>query len=119
MYKGVARDLTNAIDTINKSEPYNIKHMCTRAVSNALEGIRDVHRASGVADPRAMYNMLKKDGWVDVLDEKDKYGHWIYKGICNVCGYEKYSHYGSFSGAKSMATVCTHIGINGKYIKQD
>lgn len=69
MYKGVARDLTNAIDTINKSEPYNIKHMCTRAVSNALEGIRDVHRASGVADPRAMYNMLKKDGWVDVLDE--------------------------------------------------
>lgn len=69
MYKGVVRDLTNAIDTINKSEPYNIEHMCTRAVSNALEGIRDVHRASGVADPRAMYNMLKKDGWVDVLDE--------------------------------------------------
>lgn len=55
---------------------------------------------------------------VDVFDEKDKYGHWIYKGICNVCGREKCSHYGSFSGPKSMATVCTHIGINGKYIEQ-
>ena len=48
---------------------------------------------------------------VDVLDEKDKYGHWIYKGICNVCGREKCSHYGDFSGPKSMTTVCTHIGI--------
>lgn len=69
MYKGVARDLTNAIKIINESEPTNIKHMCTRAVSNALEGIRDVHRASGVENPRAMYNLLKKDGWTDVLDE--------------------------------------------------
>lgn len=54
---------------------------------------------------------------VDVLDEKDKYGHWIYKGICNVCGREKCSHYGDFSGPKSMTTVCTHIGINGWYIE--
>mgnify|MGYP006908797846 CR=1 FL=1 len=69
MYKGVARDLTNAIKIINESEPTNIKHMCTRAVSNALEGIRNVHQASGVADPRAMYNLLKKDGWTDVLDD--------------------------------------------------
>lgn len=55
---------------------------------------------------------------VDVLDEKDKYNHWIYKGICSKCGHEKFSHYGSFSGPKSMTTVCTHIGINGKYIEQ-
>ena len=69
MYKGIARDLTNAIKIINESEPTNIKHMCTRAVSNALEGIQDVHRASGVENPKAMYNLLKKDGWTDVLDE--------------------------------------------------
>lgn len=54
---------------------------------------------------------------VDVLDEKDKYGHWIYKGICNVCGHEKYSHYGSFSGPKSKAIVCTHIKANGKHVE--
>lgn len=46
---------------------------------------------------------------VDVLDEKDKYGHWIYKGVCNVCGREKFSHYGGFSGPKSIVTVCTHV----------
>lgn len=54
---------------------------------------------------------------VDILDEKDKYGHWIYKGICNVCGHEKYSHYGSFSGPKSKAIVCTHIKANGKHVE--
>lgn len=54
---------------------------------------------------------------VDVLDEKDKYGHWIYKGVCVECGYEKFSHYGNFSGQKSMATKCTHIGFDGQYIK--
>lgn len=53
---------------------------------------------------------------VDVLDKKDKYGHWIYKGICTLCGHEKFSHYGDFSGQRSIATVCNHVGANGEYI---
>jgi hypothetical protein len=52
---------------------------------------------------------------VDVFDEKDKYGHWIYKCICNECGFEKDSHYGSFTGT-CKATVCTHLRANGEYI---
>lgn len=55
---------------------------------------------------------------VDVLDEKDKYGHYIYKGICNECGRVKFSHYGDFSGSKSMATTCNHLDANGNYITQ-
>ena len=34
----------------------------------------------------------------DVLPEKDKYGHWIYKCICQECGYVKNTHYGNLSG---------------------
>lgn len=55
---------------------------------------------------------------VDVLKEKDKYGHYIYKGVCNECGYEKCSHYGEFSGAKSATTVCKHKDARGEYIKR-
>lgn len=53
----------------------------------------------------------------DVLEEKDKYGHYIYEGTCNVCGYTKYSHYGDFSGASSITTVCRHIQLGGEYIQ--
>lgn len=53
---------------------------------------------------------------VDVLEEKDKYGHYVYKGVCNECGYEKFSHYGDFSGTKSMTTICRHIRKNGSKI---
>ena len=52
----------------------------------------------------------------DVLDEKDKYGHYIYQGTCNKCGYVKYSHYGAFSGNKSVITICNHVDITGRYI---
>lgn len=52
-----------------------------------------------------------------MLEEKDKYGHWIYKGICNECGYIKYSHYGDFSGKKSRATVCKHVELGGRYLR--
>ena len=52
---------------------------------------------------------------VDMLDEKDKYGHWIYKGVCNECGFEKFSAYGGFT-AKSTTTVCSHLRSNGEYI---
>ena len=52
---------------------------------------------------------------VDMFDEKDKYGHWIYKCICNECGFEKDSHYGAISG-KYKATTCRHLRANGEYI---
>jgi hypothetical protein len=52
---------------------------------------------------------------VDVLDEKDKYGHWVYKCICNECGFEKHSHYGPISGAHKAMT-CKHMRVNGEYI---
>lgn len=52
---------------------------------------------------------------VDMLDEKDKYGHWIYKSVCTECGYENFSHYGQISGEKSITTNCCHIRANGSY----
>lgn len=54
---------------------------------------------------------------VDMLPNKDKYGHYIYKGICNECGYERFSHYGGFSGEKSITRICNHLYINGNFIK--
>lgn len=53
---------------------------------------------------------------VDMLDEKDKYGHWIYKCTCNECGFVKFSHYGSISGTKSKTTICSHLRANGEKI---
>lgn len=52
---------------------------------------------------------------VDMFDEKDKYGHWIYKCICNECGFEKDCHYGSVTGT-GTATICRHLRANGEYI---
>ena len=52
---------------------------------------------------------------IDMLEEKDKYGHWIYKCICNKCGFIKYSHYGAISG-KYKAIKCKHLRVNGEYM---
>lgn len=51
----------------------------------------------------------------DITGEKDKYGHWIYKCICNQCGFEKYSHYGAIVGKREV-NVCKHLRVNGEYI---
>ena len=56
---------------------------------------------------------------VDMTGEKDKYGHWIYKCICNECGFEKFSHYGAISGANSITTTCKHLRANGMPIIYD
>ena len=53
---------------------------------------------------------------IDVLNDKDKYGHWIYKCQCVECGFIKYSHYGAISGEKSKATECHHLRADGSYI---
>lgn len=49
----------------------------------------------------------------DVLPEKDKYGHWIYKAVCIECGFEKFSHYGKIK--KPIITTCSHIDQNNQY----
>ena len=54
---------------------------------------------------------------VDVLEEKDRHGHYIYKGICNECGFVKFSHYGGFSGSTSVTNICNHIDVDGTYMK--
>ena len=53
---------------------------------------------------------------VDVLAEKDKYGHYIYKGECIECGHALFSHYGKFSGEKSKTTSCNHLDATGRYV---
>jgi hypothetical protein len=53
---------------------------------------------------------------VDVLDKKDKYSHWIYKSVCNECGYELFSHYGQVAGKTKQVTKCRHIRISGHQV---
>lgn len=43
----------------------------------------------------------------DVLSEKDKYGHWIYKGVCQECGFEKFGTYGYIKS--KIINQCTHV----------
>jgi hypothetical protein len=50
---------------------------------------------------------------IDVLEEKDKYSHYVYKCVCNKCGRIKYSHYGAIAGEKSIIKNCTHLRANG------
>lgn len=52
----------------------------------------------------------------DMLDEKDKYGHWIYKCVCNECGYVKFCTYGSVSSTSNIAITCKHKRANGEYL---
>ena len=52
---------------------------------------------------------------IDMLDKKDKHGHWIYKSECSECGFIRFSHYGSISG-KYKSTKCKHLRANGEYI---
>ena len=46
---------------------------------------------------------------IDVLpeDEKDKYGHWVYKAICKECGFEKIDTYGRIKN--KITEKCTHV----------
>ena len=54
---------------------------------------------------------------VDVLEEKDKYGHYVYKGVCNECGYIKSASYGNFCGNKT-AYLCKHVRAGGFAIER-
>lgn len=45
----------------------------------------------------------------DVLpeDQKDKYGHWVYKAVCKECGFAKFDTYGKIKS--KIIEKCTHI----------
>lgn len=53
---------------------------------------------------------------VDMTGEKDKYGHWIYKCICNECGFETEFTYGGVAAPSRIASECIHLRANGDYI---
>ena len=54
---------------------------------------------------------------VDLLEYKDKYSHYIYRGKCDVCGYEKCTTISGFKSKSKITTNCKHISIDGTYIK--
>ena len=47
----------------------------------------------------------------DVLPEKDKWKHTLYKGICKECGYERV---GTINDFKKKITQCKHISSLSK-----
>lgn len=55
---------------------------------------------------------------VDMLDEKDKHGHYVYIGECRECGYKKYTHYGEFSSKNNLSVTCKHLTVVGDYIQK-
>jgi hypothetical protein len=53
---------------------------------------------------------------VDVLSEKNKNGAYIYKGVCNKCGFVKFATYSDFHAPTSITTICQHLRMDGSYI---
>lgn len=55
---------------------------------------------------------------VDMLNKKDKYGHYIYIAECKECGYKKYSHYGGISSKSKVTNICNHVVLGGRYLNK-
>ena len=45
---------------------------------------------------------------VDMTGEKDKYGHWIYKCVCNECGCIRLCKYAHVASPSQVVTKCHH-----------
>ena len=52
---------------------------------------------------------------IEFLNEKDKYGHYLYKGKCKVCGYEIIKPFNHFSAPSAIVNNCRHLDRNGNY----
>lgn len=52
---------------------------------------------------------------IEFLNEKDKYGHYLYKGKCKVCGYEIIKPFNHFSAPSAIVNNCKHLDRNGNY----
>ena len=46
---------------------------------------------------------------IEFLNEKDKYGHYLYKGKCKVCGYEITKPFNHFSASSAITNNCKHL----------
>lgn len=53
---------------------------------------------------------------IEALNEKDKYKHWLYRCVCNECGYEKTSSYGLVASPSHVAKTCNHLRASGDII---
>ena len=52
---------------------------------------------------------------IEFLNEKDKYGHYLYKGKCKICGYEIIKPFNHFSAPSAITNNCKHLDRNGNY----
>lgn len=52
---------------------------------------------------------------IEFLNEKDKYGHYLYKGKCKICGYETVKPFSHFSAPSAITNNCKHLDRNGNY----
>ena len=66
---------------------------------------RKIDPHSHIGETHGIYTII------DVLDKKDKYGHYIYIAECKECGHKKYSHYGGISSKSMTANICNHISL--------
>ena len=53
---------------------------------------------------------------IESLNEKDKYGHYLYKGKCKICGYETVRPFSHFSAPSAITNNCKHLDRNGNYL---
>lgn len=51
----------------------------------------------------------------EVMPYRDDYGHTLYKGICNCCGYERIARYIDFK----ITSKCSHVRADGKIHSYD
>lgn len=65
-FKGKITPLVTVLDTLRNGTKNPKKHMCTRYVANALMGVSDVNKSSGIKDPSVLSSELQKSGWKDV-----------------------------------------------------
>lgn len=52
---------------------------------------------------------------IEFLNEKDKYGHYLYKGKCKICGYETVRPFSHFSAPSAITNNYKHLDRNGNY----
>ena len=52
---------------------------------------------------------------IEFLNEKDKYGHYLYKGKCKICDYETVRSFSHFSAPSAITNNCKHLDRNGNY----
>lgn len=69
----------------------------------------DVNIKNHVGETYGIYKLI------EFLNEKDKYGHYLYKGKCKVCGYEIVKPFNHFSAPSAITNNCKHLDRSGNY----